>query len=43
MSKTIDKILNQENIITLLQSNKVDRNKIFTHDTRIKYNYVNKV
>lgn len=47
MSKTIDEILKQEDflkedIITLLQANKVDRNKIFTHAAKVKTKHVGK-
>ena len=45
MSTTIDGILRQadlskEDIITLLQTNKEDRNKIFTHAAKVKAEYV---
>ena len=45
MSKTIDKIIKQadlsrEDIIRLLQTNKEDRNKLFTHAAKVKAEYV---
>jgi biotin synthase len=47
MIKTIDEILKQhllskEDVVALLQTNKVDRNKIFTHAANIKAKYVGK-
>ena len=47
MNNSIDKILSQENfskqdIVTLLKTNKEDRNKIFTHAAKIKADYVGK-
>lgn len=47
MSSTIDEILKQgdfskENIITLLQADKIDRNKIFTHASKVKEKQVGK-
>jgi len=47
MSNSIDKILSQgklskEDIITLLKTNKEDRNKIFTHAAKIKSEFVGK-
>lgn len=47
MSKTIDEILKQgdflkEDIIALLQADKVDRNKIFTHAAKVKEKQVGK-
>ncbi|MBU8892535.1 MAG: [FeFe] hydrogenase H-cluster radical SAM maturase HydE [Bacteroidales bacterium] len=47
MSKTIDEILKQtdfskQDILALLQTNKEDRNKIFTHAAKVKTEYVGK-
>lgn len=47
MNKTINEILKQdyfskEDLVILLQSNKEDRNKIFTHAAKIKADYVGK-
>lgn len=47
MIKTVDEILTQdiysrEDIVSLLQTNKEDRNKIFTHASKIKADYVGK-
>jgi biotin synthase len=47
MSSSVDKILSQgnlskEDIITLLKTNKEDRNKIFTHAAKIKAEHVGK-
>ncbi len=47
MSKTVDEILKQhvlskEDIVKLLQTNKEERNKIFTHAAKVKADYVGK-
>ncbi|MDA3954215.1 MAG: [FeFe] hydrogenase H-cluster radical SAM maturase HydE [Bacteroidales bacterium] len=47
MNNTIDQLLKQgsfskENIIALLQTDKVDRNKIFTHAAKVKADHVGK-
>ena len=47
MSNSIDEILKQPNLskqdlIALLQTDKIDRNKIFKHAAKIKADYVGK-